>query len=212
MSTQHSLRLLLVRHGETAWNAEGRYQGRADVPLNATGHAQARALAAQLRSEPIAAVYSSTLRRATATAEPIAAAHGLQVVRDPRLNEIDQGEWEGLRPEDIVPRWAELYARWEQEPLAVHPPGGESLDEVQARVLAALADIALAWAGQTVCVVAHKVSLSVIKSQALGISLADVLRVMPPNASIQAVELATPPDFYTAALRGYTAATDPELH
>ena len=210
--THPSLRLLLVRHGETAWNVEGRYQGSADVPLNAVGERQALALAAQLRSEPIAAVYTSTLRRAYTTAEPIAAAHGLAVVRDPRLNEINQGEWEGLRPAEIVLRWADLHARWEREPLAVRLPGGETLEEVQARVLAALADVALAWAGRAVCVVAHKVSLAVIKSQALGISLLDALRVMPPNASIEAVTLDTPPDFYAAAVGGYTAATHSELH
>jgi broad specificity phosphatase PhoE len=202
----------LVRHGETAWNVEGRYQGSADVPLNATGRRQARALAAQLRSEPIAAVYASTLRRAYATAEPIAAAHGLAVVRDPRLNEINQGEWEGLRPAEIVPRWADLHARWEREPLAVRLPGGETLDEVRARVLSALAAIALAWGGRTVCIVAHKVSLAVIKSQALGISLVDALRIVPPNASVEAVTLVTPPDFYASAVDGYTTATLPELH
>jgi broad specificity phosphatase PhoE len=204
--------LLLVRHGETDWNRDGRWQGHANTPLNERGREQARALSDQLGGEPIAAVYASTLRRAYATAEPIAAAHGLAVVRDPRLNEINQGEWEGLRPAEIVLRWADLHARWEREPLAVRLPGGETLEEVQARVLAALADVALAWAGRTVCVVAHKVSLAAIKSQALGISLQDALRVMPPNASIEAVDLDAPPDFYAAAVGGYTAATPPELH
>jgi len=98
----HSLRLLLVRHGETVWNREGRYQGVIDVPLSPEGERQAAALAVQLRSEPLAAVYSSTLRRAYYTAVPIAAAHGLTVIRDPRLNEINQGQWEGLRPAEIV--------------------------------------------------------------------------------------------------------------
>jgi broad specificity phosphatase PhoE len=195
-STQHSAlstRLLLVRHGETAWNREGRYQGSTDVPLNANGRRQATALAAQLRAEPLAAVYSSTLRRASATARVIAAPHRLRVVRDPRLNEINQGQWEGLRPADIVRRWAELHERWEREPLAVRLPDGETLDEVQARVLAALGDIALSWAGRTVCIVAHKVPLVTIKAHALGLSLADALRAMPPNASVEAVELHTPP-------------------
>ena len=212
LSTQHSLRLLLVRHGETAWNVEGRYQGRTDVPLNATGLRQAWALAARLRGEPIAAVYASTLRRATATAEPIAAAHGLAVRRDPRLNEIDQGAWEGLRLGEIVQRWADLHARWEREPLAARPPGGETLAEVRARVLAALAEIVRAWDGRTVCLVAHKVSLAVVRSEALGIPLLDALRVTPPNASVEAVQLAAPPECCAAATGGYTAATRPELH
>jgi broad specificity phosphatase PhoE len=181
--------LLLVRHGETEWNRLGRYQGSVDVPLNADGHRQAAALAAQLQSEPIDAVYSSTLRRAYDTALPIAASHGLQVVRDPRLNEINQGQWEGLRPAEIVLHWAELHEQWEREPLAVRLPGGETLEEVRARVLAALADILLAWTGHTVCIVAHKVSLCTIKSYACDIPLAEALRVMPPNASIDRVTL-----------------------
>ena len=192
LGTRHSLlatRLLLVRHGETEWNREGRYQGSVDVPLNPTGQRQAAALAAQLRAEPIAAVYSSTLQRAYDTAVPIAMAHGLAVVRDPRLNEINQGLWEGLRPADIVLRWPDLHAQWEQEPLAVRLPEGETLEDVRARVLAALDDILIAWTGHTVCVVAHKVSLSVVKSLALGIPLLEALRVMPPNASIHAVTI-----------------------
>jgi broad specificity phosphatase PhoE len=189
----HSLRLLLVRHGETVWNREGRYQGVIDVPLSPAGERQAAALAVQLRSEPIAAVYSSTLRRAYHTAVPIAAAHGLTVIRDPRLNEINQGQWEGLRPAEIVQRWPELHARWQQEPLAVRLPGGETLEEVRARVLAALDDIVLAWAGRTVCIVAHQGSLAVIRSQALGLTLAEALRAALPNASVEAVVLYAPP-------------------
>jgi phosphoserine phosphatase len=192
LSTHHSplaIRLLLVRHGETEWNREGRYQGSVDVPLNATGHHQAAALAAQLLAEPIAAIYSSTLQRAYDTAVPIATAHGLRVVRDPRLNEINQGLWEGLRPAEIVLRWADLHAQWEHEPLAVRLPEGETLDDVRARVLDALDDIVFGWAGHTVCIVAHKVSLSVIKAHALGIPLIEALRVILPNASIDAVTL-----------------------
>ncbi len=188
----HSLRLLLVRHGETVWNREGRYQGVIDVPLSPEGERQAAALAVQLRSEPLAAVYSSTLRRAYYTAVPIAAAHGLTVIRDPRLNEINQGQWEGLRPAEIVRRWPELHARWQQEPLSVRLPGGETLEEVRARVLAALEDIVLAWAGRTVCIVAHQVSLAVIRSQALGLTLAEALHAALPNASVEMVVLYEP--------------------
>jgi broad specificity phosphatase PhoE len=163
------------------------------VPLNATGRRQAKALAAQLSAEPIAAVYSSTLRRAYDTAVPIAAAHGLTVVRDPRLNEINQGLWEGLRPAEIVQRWAALHDQWEREPLSVRLPQGETLEEVKARVLAALDDILFAWGGQAVCIVAHKVSLAIVKSYALGVPLLDALRIMPPNASIEAVVATAPP-------------------
>jgi broad specificity phosphatase PhoE len=201
------VRLLLVRHGETAWNRAGRYQGSADVPLNEIGEQQAQALAVQLRGEPIAAVYASGLRRALATAAPIATEHGLAVVRDVRLNEINQGQWEGLRPIEIVVQWASLHAQWEREPLTVRPPGGETLDEVRARVLAAVDEIAARWAGSTVCVVAHKVSLAVIKAEACDISLTAALAEMPPNASIEAVELEVRPPSVARALDGRVAPT-----
>ncbi|MBX5492267.1 MAG: histidine phosphatase family protein [Chloroflexi bacterium] len=181
------LRLLLIRHGETLWNREGRYQGRTDVPLSTEGKAQAMALAEVLRAEPIAAVYTSPLRRAYDTAACIAAVHGLHPWSDPRLMEIHQGEWEGLRPVEIERAWPELYRRWLTEPETVRLPGGETLGEVQARVLAAVTDIAARWAGRTICIVAHKVSLAVIRAAARGLPLRDVLAYMPPNASVEAV-------------------------
>lgn len=181
------VRLLLVRHGETLWNREGRYQGRSDVPLSERGQAQARALAAALRGEPIAAVYTSPLRRAYDTAAPIAAAHDLAPIVEPRLVEIHQGAWEGLRPAEIEQGWPALYARWLTAPTSVRLPGGETLGEVQARVLGALADLAAQWAGQTVCLVAHKVSLAVIKAVAQGTPLTEVLALMPPNAAAEPV-------------------------
>jgi broad specificity phosphatase PhoE len=200
-------RLVLVRHGETEWNREGRYQGSADVPLNAVGLRQATALAAQLLSEPIAAVFSSTLQRACLTALPIARAHGLRVLQDPRLNEINQGQWEGLRPADIVRQWAELHDRWEREPLAVRLPDGETLEEVQTRVLQAMQEIAPPWAGHTVCIVAHKVSLAVIKSHALGIDVLEALRVMPANASAEAVSWPSVPERSALEVRGPRVGT-----
>ena len=88
--------LLLARHGETEWNREGRWQGWADPPLNETGREQARALREQLRETPFDAVYSSDLRRAHETAEIVAAPHGVPVIADEGLREIDVGSWSGL--------------------------------------------------------------------------------------------------------------------
>lgn len=192
MDSNGPLRLLLVRHGETLWNREGRYQGRTDVPLSETGVEQANALAEILRDEPIAAVCSSTLRRAWDTARPIAAAHSLTPLAEPRLMEIHQGAWEGLRPVEIQARWPDIYTRWLIEPGTVRLPGGETLPEVQTRVLAAVNDLAPAYAGQTVCIVAHKVSLAVIKAAALSLPLDEVLALMPPNATAEEVSWLTP--------------------
>ena len=175
--------VILCRHGETDWNRLGRYQGKTDVPLNARGREQARALARALRDEPIAAVYSSTLDRAYETAREIARLHGVEVVRDARLDEINQGLWEGLRRDEIVLTHREIHERWLESPLDLRLPEGETLEEVRARVRQALDDILLLHAGQTVCIVAHSVSMAVIKHELQGMSLPDALRTLPPNAS-----------------------------
>jgi len=97
--------ILLARHGETEWNRIGRYQGWADPTLNETGREQARSLAAQLRSTPIDAVYSSDLRRAHETAEIVAEPHGVPVVVEPGLREVNVGEWSGLTRAEVERRF-----------------------------------------------------------------------------------------------------------
>jgi len=175
--------VILCRHGQTDWNRLGRYQGKTDIPLNERGQEQARELARSLREEPIVAVYSSTLARAYDTAREIARLHELEVRRDPRLDEINQGLWEGLRRDEIVVSHAELHARWVESPLDLRLPEGETLEEVRARVRAALDDILLLHADRTVCIVAHSVSMAVVKHELQGLSLADALRALPRNAS-----------------------------
>src|SRR5947208_8271356 len=119
--------LLLARHGETDWNREGRWQGWADPPLNEAGRSQAHELAEQLRHVSFDAVYSSDLRRAHETAEIVAAPHGVPVVPDEGLREIDIGPWSGLTRAVIEER----YPSGER-------PGGETREEHAARVLAAV--------------------------------------------------------------------------
>lgn len=131
--------LLLVRHGETDWNAERRWQGHTDVPLNERGRKQARALAEQIAAEPVDAVYSSDLRRARDTAAAVADRLGLPVTVDPDLREIDVGSREGLTGDEVGDR------AWDGEPHAAH---GE-------RVLRAIGRIAAAHPTGRVLVVAH---------------------------------------------------------
>lgn len=136
--------ILLARHGETDWNREGRWQGWADPPLNETGRAQARALADELRSTPFDAVYSSDLKRAHETAEIVAAPHGVPVVVDPELREIDIGSWSGLTRPEIDAR----FPNGER-------PDGETREQHFSRVRAAVVRIARANAGRRVLVVTH---------------------------------------------------------
>ncbi len=173
----------LARHGETDANAEGRVQGWLDPPLNERGREQARELAEALREQSLAAIYSSTLERAYETALAIARLHDLRVHRDPRLDEIDQGAWEGMRRDDILISHPIELERWKSYPIDLRLPGGETLEEVRERVRAALDDIILLHEGRLICIVAHSVSMAVIKHELQGMSLPDALRNLPPNAS-----------------------------
>jgi broad specificity phosphatase PhoE len=158
----------LVRHGETEWNATKRAQGQADVPLNDAGRLQAEAAAAQLDGVNLAAVYSSDLSRAIDTAEPIARAHGLEVITDPAFREIDQGEWEGLGLKEISARWPEL---WGPARHYVQRPGGESPEQVQKRALEALARVVERHNGGPVAIVSHGGTIRWIAADALGYDL-----------------------------------------
>ncbi|HEY8029028.1 MAG TPA: histidine phosphatase family protein [Gaiellaceae bacterium] len=129
--------LLLVRHGETDWNAERRWQGHADVPLNGRGREQANALAEQLAGERIDAIYTSDLSRARVTAEIVGARVGVSVAVDPDLREIDVGSREGLT--------GEIEAPWDGEESAAHA----------ARILAAVTRIAASHPTGRVLVVTH---------------------------------------------------------
>ena len=134
--------LYLARHGETDWNRELRIQGSSDIELNELGRQQAQALAHELEHVELDAVYSSDLARARATAEAVAAFHGLEVRVDPRLRERAFGSWEGLTREEI-------------EPIRQEGHDGETDEEVRERVLAAVQEIADRHPGEHVLVVAH---------------------------------------------------------
>lgn len=126
--------VLLVRHGESVWNLEGRFQGRKDSPLSPRGVAQAQALATRLRTEPIDAIFSSPLSRAAATARCCAETLELQVALDERLLEISHGTWEGRLRADIAAREGDLLQLWQAQPDRVRFPQGETLAEVDRRL------------------------------------------------------------------------------
>ena len=129
-------RILLVRHGETEWNAAGRVQGWTDSPLSDRGRAQAARLAARLAAFPLAAVYASDLSRARDTARALAAPHGLPVLDDPGLRERCYGDWEGLTLSELEARYPDAWDRYHrQRALDVLIPGGETWEEVAARVV-----------------------------------------------------------------------------
>jgi probable phosphoglycerate mutase len=145
--------ILLARHGETDWNRENRFQGHADPPLNETGRGQAAELAAALANEPLAAVYSSPLRRAFETAQIVGVPHGLEPVPADALREVDVGSWQGLTRTEIEERFPEQFARWLDYEQGWED--GETYDEMGQRVLAALLQLAAAHKGERILAVSH---------------------------------------------------------
>src|SRR5262245_53758645 len=143
------VRIALARHGETVFNVERRYQGQSDSPLTERGFQQARELAESLKNEPIAAVYSSDLGRAFETARLVAAPHGLDVMQDPRLREVDVGDWTGLSAAEVAATDFERLQAWQSRPATVRLPCGETVADVQARALAFFAERMPEHAGQT---------------------------------------------------------------
>lgn len=153
---QHDVtRLVIVRHGETAWNLDTRIQGHTDIPLNERGLWQARQAGLALRDEGIDAIYSSDLQRAAQTADAIAQACGLTVTLDPTLRERHFGRFEGFTHDEIVARWPEEGRRWRQRDPAYGPDGGETLIDFYERTVGAARRLALAHPGQTIALVAH---------------------------------------------------------
>lgn len=175
-------RLCLVRHGETDWNLEGRYQGQNDVPLNEKGRAEAHALAQKLQGTPFTAFYTSDLRRAKETAEVLRAFVHLPLTLEPRLREINQGEWEGQLVEVIKARYTELWRERTVDPASVRPPSGETVRDVATRVHAALDDIAALHPEGPVLIVSHGLAIATAICKAGGIELGQAYSVIPENA------------------------------
>jgi 2,3-bisphosphoglycerate-dependent phosphoglycerate mutase len=179
----------LARHGETDWNRELRWQGHADPPLNEEGRRQADALATRLVATPLAAVYSSDLRRAAETAEIVAGRLGLPVATDPALREIDVGSWEGFTLAELEARSPEAVARWEE--TGEHGwEGGESHEQMAARVREAVRSIAARHDGEEVLVVTHGGPIRALKALAAGLDYPAGRRSVPRTDNCEVVAIA----------------------
>jgi broad specificity phosphatase PhoE len=175
--------LLLIRHGETQWNLDNRVQGHLDVPLTDKGRVQARLLASWLASEPIAAVYSSDLCRASETAEIIAGS-GAPLHLEPRLREAAFGDFQGLTTPEIVERFPEAYHAWRHDAVRNRPPGGETLEDLGERCMAALHDMVARHPGETLAVVAHGGPVRVMVCGILGLGLKVYPKLRVENTSL----------------------------
>jgi broad specificity phosphatase PhoE len=174
-------RLILIRHGQTDWNLESRWQGQADVPLNSHGLEQARRVATELASAGIQVIYTSDMQRALQTAEPLARLTGVPVRIDPRLREIHQGDWQGLLVSDIVARYGELFYRRQADPAAVAPPGGETLEQVRRRAYKVFDEILDRHHDGTVAIVGHGFVIALLRLCLENRPLADVWQLVPKS-------------------------------
>lgn len=175
--------LWLVRHGQTDWNLEGRFQGQTDIPLNEEGISQARTLAAELNHEKqFDAVYSSDLKRAYRTAEIITQGKGLAIQVDTRLREVCQGEWEGMLFQDVVDSYRGEWDNRRTNPENTRPPGGESVAEVAARMMAAADQIACEYPRGRVLVVSHGMALAALLCKSREIPISQVYSHILKNA------------------------------
>lgn len=183
----NGVRLLLVRHGQTAWNAaagQERFRGRTDLPLDDFGHDQAGALAKRLQDEPIRAIYASPLRRTRQTVAPLAERLGLVVQPETRLLDIDYGLFQGLDHQEAAATFPQQYRSWLSSPGQVRMPGGEGLDDVRGRLVALLDDLARGHRGQTVLLAGHQVVNKVLACILLGLDLDRIWQVGQDTAAI----------------------------
>ncbi len=159
--------ILLIRHGQTDWNAQSRWQGHTDIPLNETGQAQAQALARRLAHWPIRAVYSSDLKRAAMTAVPLATSLNLQPVLDPLWRERDVGDFGGLTSQEARERYPEAWSSMKNGLLS--PPNGEDWQALRKRAAAAFEQVTARHEGEMVAVVSHGGTLANVIAHVLQI-------------------------------------------
>lgn len=178
------MRLFLIRHGETVWNAEGRFQGQTDVPLSPRGEQQAAALARIMVDESVQLLYASDLQRAWNTALILAESLGVLPCKEARLRELAFGRWEGLTYAELQQRDAALLAAWQADPSRTAPPGGETLPQITERVNAALTAMLATAEDCTVAVVAHSGPLRVLLCLALGFDVRSYWRFVLAPASL----------------------------
>ena len=174
--------VILVRHGQTDYNKENRYQGFLDIPLNEKGLAQADQLAASLKDVHIDVFIASPLKRAYVTTEKCAKAKGMEIsYTDERLKEINYGKWAGRSKKEIAETEPKASRLWQETPWKTRPPEGESLQELAARYRASLDDAVRRYPGKTIFIGAHSKGNMALLCNVLGIGLEHYLQFEQDN-------------------------------
>lgn len=177
----------LIRHAESGWNAEGRFQGQADTDLSPLGRRQAMALGRRLATLSPSAVYTSDLSRAKETARLAASMAGLEVAPDPSFREVNVGKWQGLTFDEIRATMPESFAEWRSERPDFRFPGGETYEEATVRAMRRLEELAGARRGERLAVVSHGGVLRALVHHVLGLDRGRRAPLTLSNAGVSAI-------------------------
>jgi broad specificity phosphatase PhoE len=179
--------IFLFRHGETDMT-HGRYCGSSDPPLNERGREQAERICDLLRSETIAAIYASPLRRALETAEPSARALGLEIIPVSALREADFGAWEGMTFDEVRRLYPAQWSAREADPYSVAPPGGESYRDLLARIEPAFEDLLGSHGDATIAVFAHRSVNRLFMTRVFSMPVAHYRRIQCDPAALTVIK------------------------
>jgi broad specificity phosphatase PhoE len=198
---ENPTRIVLVRHGQTAWNRVVRFRGQADLPLDELGLAQAEATGRYIVERwPVEAVYASPLQRAMQTAEAIAEVHALRVQSLEGLLDINFGAWQGRSPDEVAQHYPDLLQAWWETPHTVRFPDGESLDVVRSRVVAGLSRVIACHQGHTVALVGHAVVNRVLLCAVLELGNEHFWRIRQDTCAVNVFEADEESDYTVTVL------------
>ena len=180
--------IYLVRHGQTAWNKEEIFRGRTDIPLDETGLKQAELVGQYFKGMEIYAIYSSSLSRALQTAQKIAQFHDLKVQPLQGIIDMSFGNWEGRPHQEIRESDMETYRQWVETPHLIRLPGGESLDDVRVRAMAAVEELIRNHPGKTFVLVSHRVICKVLICAILGLDNSHFWKITQDTTAINLIQ------------------------
>ena len=180
--------IYLVRHGQTAWNKEEIFRGRTDIPLDETGLKQAELVGQYFKGMEIHGIYSSSLSRAWETAQKIAQFHDLKVQPLQGIIDMSFGNWEGRPHQEIRESDSKTYRQWVETPHLVRLPGGESLDDVRVRAMAAMEEVIRNHPGKTLVLVSHRVICKVLICAILGLDNSHFWQITQDTTAINLIQ------------------------
>jgi len=180
--------IYLVRHGQTAWNKEEIFRGRTDIPLDETGLKQAELVGQYFKAMEIHGIFSSSLSRAWQTAQKVAEFHDLKVQSLQGILDMSFGNWEGHPHQEIRESDNKTYRQWVETPHLVRLPGGESLDDVKARAMAAMEEVIRNHPGKTLVLVTHRVVNKILICAILGLDNSHFWQITQDTTAINLIQ------------------------